>query len=88
MFTKKKMISGSEEMWLGDFASKVSKMMKDEKDDSVYISSIRIIAEMCKTNVARAKKIITQLGMPWFLDLLNSNNQERVNVAQYCLQVL
>jgi len=29
-----------------------------------------------------------ELGLPWFLDTFNSDDEARVNAAQYCLQAI
>lgn len=64
--------------------------MKTEKNEEIYINSIRAIAELCHgngdINIERTKAVLRDLGVPWFLQVIDSNNQERVNAAQFCLQ--
>ena len=42
---------------------------------------------ICKNNIDRTENIIRQIGIPWCLEIFNSKIVERVNAAQYCLQV-
>lgn len=34
----------------------------------------------------QTKAVLNELGLPWFLDTFNSEDEGRVNAAQYCLQ--
>lgn len=79
--------AGSDAMWEGGIISKIAKLIKVEKNEAIYLAAVRIISELCKSNLPRTKKILQELGVPWFLDVLNSQKEDRVNAAQYCLQV-
>lgn len=80
--------TGSETMWEGNIINKLSKLIKVETNEEIYLTAVRIIGELCKRNVTRTKSILQELGIPWFIDILNTNKAEHVNAAQYCLQVL
>ena len=79
--------AGAEIMFSEKIVSKIVKLLKVEKNEEIYIAAIRIIAELCKDNVTRTDAVIREVGIPWFLDIVNSRNEERVNAAQYCMQV-
>lgn len=74
-------------MWNGQVVSKISKLIKVEKNESIYLAAVRIISELCKSSLTRTRHILQELGVPWFLEVLNSQKEDRVNAAQYCLQV-
>ncbi|XP_057317799.1 protein unc-45 homolog B [Microplitis mediator] len=81
--------AGAEAMFKEGIITKILKLLKIEKNnDEIITASIRIIAELCKNNVERTEVIIREIGIPWFLEMINSNNEERVNAAQYCMQIV
>lgn len=69
-------------------ATRVSKLFKVEKNDEILINAIRVIDDICCKSLHYTKKIINELGIPWFLQILDSNNPDRVMAAQHCLQVI
>lgn len=80
--------SGAEIMLKNGIVHKIQQLLKVEKNQEIYINSIRVISQLCKKNVDRTKEVIKIVGVPWFLEIIDSNNEERVNAAQYCLQVI
>ena len=79
--------AGAEVMFSERVVSKIVKLLKTEKNEEIILAAIRIIAELCKENVTRTDSVIREVGIPWFLEIINSKNEERVNAAQYCMQV-
>lgn len=79
--------AGAEIMFNDGIVSKIIKMLKLEKSEEIITIGVRIIAELCKDNINRTETIIKQIGIPWCLEMINSIIAERVNAAQYCLQV-
>lgn len=79
--------AGAEVMFSENIISKIVQLLKIDKNDEVVIAAIRIIAELCKHNVSRTDSLIKEVGVPWFLEIINSKNEERVNAAQHCMQV-
>lgn len=67
---------------------RISSLAKTEKDQQIYVNIIRVIAELCNKSIERTKIVLNELGVPWFLQVLDSTNEERVSAAQYCLQTL
>ncbi|XP_034935323.1 protein unc-45 homolog B [Chelonus insularis] len=81
--------AGAEIMFKEGMVPKIMKLLKIEKNnDEIIIACIRIIAELCKENIDRTSAAIKEIGLPWFLEMLNSKNEERVNAAQHCMQTV
>lgn len=79
--------AGAEIMFNEGVVSKITKLLKLEKNEEIIIAGIRIIAELCKENISRTEQVLNIIGIPWCLEMINSKNIERVNAAQYCMQV-
>lgn len=80
--------AGAEEIFKQNGVSKMTKLIKIEKDEEIICNAIRIIGELCKNNISRTESIIRDIGLPWLLEMINSKLVERVNASQYCLQVI
>lgn len=80
--------AGIELMFKQGVSTKIHKLLKTEKNESIIITTIRIIAELCKDSIERTESILKDIGIPWFIDVINSKNEERVNAGQYCIQVI
>lgn len=80
--------AGAEEIFKQNGVSKIIKLMKIEKNEEIICSAIRIIGELCKNSISRTESIIRDIGVPWFLEMIDSKYTERVNASQYCLQVI
>jgi protein unc-45 len=80
--------SGAEIMFREGITNYVSKLFKVEKNDELLISAIRVIDDICSKSLFYTKSIIKDLGIPWFLQILDSKNPDRVVSAQHCLQVI
>ncbi|XP_012252910.2 protein unc-45 homolog B [Athalia rosae] len=80
--------AGAEVMFKEGIITKIHQLLKIEKNEIIIVAAIRIIGELCKDNVERTKAILQAVGVPWFLDLINSRKEERINAAQHCMQVI
>ncbi|XP_046608289.1 protein unc-45 homolog B [Neodiprion virginianus] len=80
--------AGAEVMFNEGVVKKIHTLLKVEKNDEINLACVRIIAELCKDNVDRTKAVLQDVGIPWFLDIINSRKEERVNAAQHCMQVV
>ncbi|XP_075227604.1 unc-45 myosin chaperone [Lycorma delicatula] len=67
---------------------KIGTLLKVEKCHEIFLSAVRTIGELCKGSVERTRNILHELGVPWFMDILNCNKEEQVTAAQYCLQTI
>jgi hypothetical protein len=59
-----------------------------EKNTSIRLSLIRCIGELCKKSQERAKTVLKECGIPFFMDCVNSHNEDVVNASGYIIQVL
>lgn len=80
--------AGADIMFREGIATHVSKLFKVEKNDEILVSAIRVIDDVCAKSLHYTKNIIRELGIPWFLQILDSKNPDRVMAAQHCLQVI
>lgn len=80
--------AGADVMFREGIAARVSKLFKVEKNDVILVSAIRVVDDICSKSLHYTKNIIRELGIPWFLQILDSKNPERVMAAQHCLQVI
>ncbi|XP_068086823.1 protein unc-45 homolog B [Anabrus simplex] len=80
--------AGAEVMYQEGIVRQIGKLVKFEKKHEILLPAIRIIGELCKRSMVRTKGIVQELGIPWFLDVINCNHEERVNAAQYCIQTV
>ena len=61
--------------------------MKVEKDPTIRLSIIRCIGELSKKNEERAKEVLKQCGIPFFMDILSTHDMKTVNASSYIIQV-
>ncbi|CAK1590397.1 unnamed protein product [Parnassius mnemosyne] len=80
--------SGADIMMKNGVVHKIQQLLKIEKNPDIYINAVRVISQLCKRCVERTYAVIKVVGIPWFLDIIDSDNEERVNAAQYCFQVI
>ncbi|CAG9804467.1 unnamed protein product [Chironomus riparius] len=80
--------AGADVMFRENIATRVGKLFKVEKNDEILVNAIRVIDDICIKSLHYTKKIINELGIPWFLQILDSKNPDRVMSAQHCLQVI
>ncbi|XP_063988231.1 protein unc-45 homolog B [Diachasmimorpha longicaudata] len=81
--------AGAEGMFKEGVIARILKLLKLEgKNDEIVVSAVRVVDELCKHNIERTAVIIREIGVPWFLEMMNSNCEERVNAAQHCMQTV
>ena len=80
--------TGAELLFKEGIIQKVVKLLKVEKDVKIRLSCIRVLGELSKKSVDRAKLILSEAGVPFFLSALNCKNEEMVNAVEYALQCL
>lgn len=80
--------AGAEIMYKEGVVKKVSNLLKVEQNKDIFLGGIRIVGELCKDNVERTKGVLQEVGIPWFLDILNCKEEKQVNAAQYCIQTI
>ncbi len=65
----------------------IARLMKVEKDAKMRLSCIRCISELSKRSEDMSKAILATCGIPFFLEALNSKDEETVNSASFLIQV-
>lgn len=79
---------GADLLFKSGCIAKIASATKLEKDPEIYVNFVRVVAELCNNSVVRTKAVLNQLGVPWFMRVLDHKHEERVSTAQYCLQTI
>lgn len=69
-------------------AAKIMNLLKYEQNEEIYVNAIRTIGEACNRSLERTRRVLQVIGIPWFLQLLNSHKQPYVNAVQHCIQTI
>uniref|UniRef100_A0A1Q3FNV7 Protein unc-45 homolog B n=1 Tax=Culex tarsalis TaxID=7177 RepID=A0A1Q3FNV7_CULTA len=80
--------AGAEIMMKEGLVHQIGKLLKVEKNNDIVTNAIRAIDTVCTKSEDRTKAVIKELGIPWFLQILDSNIEERVSAAQHCMQTV
>ncbi|KAJ8954660.1 hypothetical protein NQ314_007060 [Rhamnusium bicolor] len=80
--------AGSDIMVKSTVVQQIKKLLKVEKNREIFITGIRIIGELCKHSVEKTKTVLKDVGIPWFLEVLDSNDEKQVNAAEHCMQMV
>lgn len=68
--------------------TKIMNLLKFEKNAEIYLNAIRTIGEICNKSLVHTREVLQIIGIPWFLQILNSVNQQYVNAVQHCIQTI
>lgn len=79
--------AGAELLLKENVVGRIVHMLKAEKNHEIRVACARTLSEFCK-DLERAKEILKEVGIPWFLELMNSKEQTVVNATQYTFQTL
>ncbi|XP_029718646.1 protein unc-45 homolog B isoform X1 [Aedes albopictus] len=80
--------AGAEVMLKDGLVTRIGKLLKVEKNNDIIINAVRAIDEVCAKSPERTKTVIKELGIPWFLQILDSNLEDRVVASQHCMQTV
>ncbi|XP_014245715.1 protein unc-45 homolog B [Cimex lectularius] len=80
--------SGCKALLSAGVVEKICQLLKVEKLEEIILGCIRTVGQICKQDAPNTKRVISVLGIPWFLDMINNRNEEHVNAAQYCVQAI
>ena len=67
---------------------RIVKLMKVEKNPKIRLSLIRVFGDLGKADMENARAIVREAGIPFFLDGLNSEEEETVTAVSYVIQCL
>lgn len=71
--------AGAQIMVKSNLVQQIKKLLKVERDREICITGIRLIGELCKHNSERTKNILRDIGIPWFLETLDSTDEHQVH---------
>lgn len=66
--------------------SKIKGLLKNDQNSEIRINALRIVGQLCKNDESRTKQVLVDLGVPWFIDALNTENQNEINGVTYIIQ--
>lgn len=66
--------------------TKIKGILKNDQTSEVRINALRIVGQLCKNDESRTKQVLVELGVPWFIDALNTENQNEINGVTYIIQ--
>jgi len=80
--------AGAELLYKEGVVAKIVRMMKVEKNVKIRLSSVRVIGELAKKDMERARTIVREAGLPFFIDALSSKNEEMITAVTYAVQCI
>ncbi|TDG45878.1 hypothetical protein AWZ03_007733 [Drosophila navojoa] len=80
--------TGAELLYKEQCVPKIATLAKIEKDEQIYVNMVRVVAALCDNSVERTKGVLTELGIPWFMRVLDQKHEECASTAQFCLQTI
>ncbi|XP_065082949.1 protein unc-45 homolog B [Ochlerotatus camptorhynchus] len=80
--------AGAEVMLKEGLVTRIGKLLKVEKNNDIFTNAVRAIGEVCAKSPERTKTVLKELGIPWFLQILDSNMEDRVAASQHCMQTV
>lgn len=79
--------AGAELLLSQGIVGRLVQLLKSERNMEIRVACARTFSEFCR-ETARAKMMLTEVGIPWLLELMNSNDEKLVNATQYTLQII
>merc|ERR1712121_195399 len=80
--------AGAELLFKEGVVQKIARLLKVEKNVKIRLSSIRVLGELARKDMERAKAILREAGVPFFLNALNTTHEETINASTYAIQCL
>jgi len=68
--------------------TKIARLLKVEKNMKIRLSCVRVFGELGRKDVDRAKEVLKEAGVTFFLDALNTHDTEMINAVSYAIQCL
>lgn len=65
-----------------NIVAKIQSLLKVEKNKEICLNAIRTVDELCNKSVQRTKDVLQTVGIPWFLDILDTTDAEKVSCQQ------
>jgi len=80
--------AGAELLFKEGVVEKIVRLLKVEKNDKIRLSCVRVFGELAKKDTERAKLILKEAGVPFFIDAINTKNEEMITAVSYAIQCL
>merc|ERR1712198_289249 len=80
--------AGAELLFKEGVIEKIVRLLKMEKNMKIRLSCVRVFSELARKDTERAKTILKEAGIPFFIDAINTNNEEMITAVSYCIQCL
>lgn len=65
---------------------RIKSLLKVDRHPEVRINALRIVGQLCKGDESRTKRVLAELGVPWFIDALNADDQREISGVTYIVQ--
>lgn len=65
-------------MLKSNIVAKLQGLLKVEKNKEICLNAVRTVDELCNKSVVRTKAVLQAVGIPWFLDILDTSDAEKV----------
>merc|ERR1712038_717498 len=78
--------AGAELLYKEGVVAKIVRLMKVAKNVKIRLSCVRVIGELAKKDTERARTIVKEAGLPFFIDSVSSKNEGMITAATYAIQ--
>merc|ERR1711970_1639471 len=79
---------GADLLFKNGIIPQIVRLLKVEKNKKIRLSCIRVFGDVGKKDTERAKCVLKEAGVPFFLETLNTHDSETINAATYVIQCL
>merc|ERR1711970_81452 len=79
---------GADLLFKNGIIPQIVRLLKVEKNKKIRLSCIRVFGDVGKKDTERAKRVLKEAGVPFFLETLNTHDSETINAATYVIQCL
>lgn len=77
---------GADLLYKEGVVNKIVNLLKVEKHPEIYVNAVRTVDDICSKSLINTRGVLQVIGIPWFLDVLDSRDADRVTAAQHCMQ--
>ena len=79
---------GADLLFKNGIVPQIVRLLKVEKNKKIRLSCIRVFGDVGRKDTERAKCVLKEAGVPFFLETLNTHDSETINAATYVIQCL
>lgn len=78
--------SGCDGLLGSGVVGKIKSLLKVDRDPEIRVNALRVVGQLCKNDESRTKRVLVELGVPWFIDALNIDDQNEIGSVTYIVQ--